>query len=180
MIEPMSAATLFAESPTYPAATTIAGVNSTNDNITCALCARPFSQQLNLLSTNVLWSILLVLSLRNWVHWLQQRKHSAFLSNPPLPEFASLHLPSCVSSDLRNCVHCHPSLARSTAQSYSSPVSLSYSSSSSNGGSLDSQTGTPTNSQPTTIYPLCMSGWCLSRLRSTCTLWAFVLYRNRR
>ncbi|KAH8103086.1 proline-rich protein [Cristinia sonorae] len=25
-----------------------------------------------------------------------------------------------------------------------------------------------------TIYPLCTSGWCLSRMRTTCTLWAFV------
>ncbi|TCD71905.1 hypothetical protein EIP91_000037 [Steccherinum ochraceum] len=25
-----------------------------------------------------------------------------------------------------------------------------------------------------TIYPLCTSGWCLMRLRTTCTLWAFV------
>ncbi|KAI0315718.1 hypothetical protein OF83DRAFT_1130675 [Amylostereum chailletii] len=27
--------------------------------------------------------------------------------------------------------------------------------------------------QPT-IYPLCTSGWCLSRMRTTCSLWAFV------
>ncbi|THH13357.1 hypothetical protein EW146_g6851 [Bondarzewia mesenterica] len=32
-----------------------------------------------------------------------------------------------------------------------------------------SQTNTPTTS-----YPLCTSGWCLARLRSTCSLWAFV------
>jgi hypothetical protein len=25
-----------------------------------------------------------------------------------------------------------------------------------------------------TIYPLCTSGWCLSRMRTTCSLWAFV------
>ncbi|KAG6897277.1 hypothetical protein C0992_002817 [Termitomyces sp. T32_za158] len=28
--------------------------------------------------------------------------------------------------------------------------------------------------QSSTIYPLCTNNWCLSRLRSTCSLWAFV------
>ncbi|KAH9852204.1 hypothetical protein C2E23DRAFT_903704 [Lenzites betulinus] len=32
--------------------------------------------------------------------------------------------------------------------------------------------GTPT--RQSTIYPLCTSGWCLGRLRTTCSLWAFV------
>ncbi|KAF9269400.1 hypothetical protein L218DRAFT_976530 [Marasmius fiardii PR-910] len=33
----------------------------------------------------------------------------------------------------------------------------------------------PTNPHHTsTIYPLCTSGWCLLRLRATCSLWAFV------
>ena len=30
----------------------------------------------------------------------------------------------------------------------------------------------PGRSRP--MYPLCMSGWCLNRLRTTCNLWAFV------
>ncbi|TBU25905.1 hypothetical protein BD311DRAFT_726948 [Dichomitus squalens] len=33
------------------------------------------------------------------------------------------------------------------------------------------QPGTPTRQA---IYPLCTSGWCLARLRTTCSLWAFV------
>ncbi|KAF7795677.1 hypothetical protein EIP86_006842 [Pleurotus ostreatoroseus] len=28
--------------------------------------------------------------------------------------------------------------------------------------------------QKPTVYPLCTSGWCLARLRTTCSLWAFV------
>ena len=28
--------------------------------------------------------------------------------------------------------------------------------------------------KPATIYPLCSSGWCLARLRTTCSLWAFI------
>ncbi|PSS32042.1 hypothetical protein PHLCEN_2v2187 [Hermanssonia centrifuga] len=28
--------------------------------------------------------------------------------------------------------------------------------------------------RPTTIYPLCANGWCLARLRTTCSLWAFI------
>ncbi|KAL5480990.1 hypothetical protein ACEPAI_9931 [Sanghuangporus weigelae] len=31
-----------------------------------------------------------------------------------------------------------------------------------------------TQSQKPTSYPLCASGWCLARLRTTCSLWAFV------
>lgn len=34
------------------------------------------------------------------------------------------------------------------------------------------QPGTPTRTA--TIYPLCASGWCLYRLRTTCSLWAFI------
>ncbi|KAK0458802.1 uncharacterized protein EV420DRAFT_333332 [Desarmillaria tabescens] len=30
------------------------------------------------------------------------------------------------------------------------------------------------SSQSTAAYPLCTGGWCLTRLRQTCTLWAFV------
>ncbi|KAJ7060962.1 proline-rich protein [Mycena amicta] len=30
------------------------------------------------------------------------------------------------------------------------------------------------SAQSSPVYPLCTSGWCLARLRSTCTLWAFV------
>ncbi|KAF8955353.1 hypothetical protein BDZ97DRAFT_1926934 [Flammula alnicola] len=66
-----------------------------------------------------------------------------------------------------------PSLTKSSSQTNSSPVPPSYASSSHNGSTVNSQSGTPSN-QPTTIYPLCMSGWCLHRLRTTCTLWAFI------
>ncbi|KAL0068144.1 hypothetical protein AAF712_004804 [Marasmius tenuissimus] len=33
---------------------------------------------------------------------------------------------------------------------------------------------TPSQSSSSTIYPLCHSGWCLARLRATCSMWAFV------
>ncbi|EIN08326.1 hypothetical protein PUNSTDRAFT_44856 [Punctularia strigosozonata HHB-11173 SS5] len=32
----------------------------------------------------------------------------------------------------------------------------------------------PTSAKPAQIYPLCTNGWCLRRLRATCSLWAFV------
>ena len=32
----------------------------------------------------------------------------------------------------------------------------------------------PPNAQSSTIYPLCRGSWCLSRLRTTCSLWSFV------
>lgn len=28
--------------------------------------------------------------------------------------------------------------------------------------------------KPATVYPLCTSGWCLARLRTTCSLWSFM------
>ena len=31
-----------------------------------------------------------------------------------------------------------------------------------------------TQTQPATIYPLCTTGWCLARVRTTCELWRFV------
>ncbi|KAG6900292.1 hypothetical protein C0993_000265 [Termitomyces sp. T159_Od127] len=35
-------------------------------------------------------------------------------------------------------------------------------------------TSSTNSQQPSTIYPLCKNNWCLYRLRSTCSLWAFV------
>ncbi|KAF8531838.1 hypothetical protein JB92DRAFT_1945332 [Gautieria morchelliformis] len=32
----------------------------------------------------------------------------------------------------------------------------------------------PSQTQTTTVYPLCTTGWCLARLRTTCELWRFV------
>ncbi|KAI0370497.1 hypothetical protein BV20DRAFT_1121206 [Pilatotrama ljubarskyi] len=52
---------------------------------------------------------------------------------------------------------------RLEATSSGLPVSLPLSS---------QQPGTPT--RQSTIYPLCTTGWCLARLRTTCSLWAFV------
>ena len=37
-----------------------------------------------------------------------------------------------------------------------------------------SSSGLPANQARPTIYPLCATGWCLNRLRTTCSLWAFV------
>ena len=51
---------------------------------------------------------------------------------------------------------------RLEATSSGLPVSLPLSS---------QQPGTPARQA---IYPLCCTGWCLSRLRATCSLWAFV------
>ncbi|KAF5356998.1 hypothetical protein D9756_006658 [Leucocoprinus leucothites] len=60
----------------------------------------------------------------------------------------------------------------SAAQSGSSTLS----SSSQNMSSLPHSSvgsGAPSQSS-TTIYPLCTNGWCLARLRTTCSMWAFV------
>jgi len=63
-------------------------------------------------------------------------------------------------------------LPTSIAASYSAP-STSMSSQSPHYSSQTSTQQQTRNSQ-STIYPLCTSGWCLTRLRLTCSLWAFV------
>ncbi|KAF8950787.1 hypothetical protein BDZ97DRAFT_1686657 [Flammula alnicola] len=190
-IEPMSATALFTESSTYPASTTIAGMNSTHDNISCALCgtsifpvsndSHPTHAPVHLLSTTnnyaASWSgSFFRKSSSGSVNGTQpsspttsvQRHSIGDYLNSQVFIFRLASLPTSAISSLPI-----PSLTKSSSQTNSSPVPPSYASSSHNGSTVNSQSGTPSN-QPTTIYPLCMSGWCLHRLRTTCTLWAFI------
>ena len=97
-------------------------------------------------------------------------------SRPPSPS----HRPF-IDSNCQTYIFKLASLPTTTMPSLPIP-SLSKSSSQSTSSSMPSQSAlihnglpsTSPNNQSMTIYPLCMSGWCLSRLRTTCTLWAFV------
>ncbi|KAG6836404.1 hypothetical protein H0H93_008261 [Arthromyces matolae] len=61
-----------------------------------------------------------------------------------------------------------PSISRTSASPALSSPSPSH-------AHTDNHTHTPSPNPPSsTIYPLCASNWCLSRLRATCSLWAFV------
>ncbi|KAF8182092.1 proline-rich protein [Pholiota molesta] len=186
-IEPMSATTLFAESSTYPSTTTVAGMNSTHDNISCALCGVPIfpvnNDSRSPASYNAAqnsWSgSFFKKSLGNSLNITQpssptQANHrdsiGAYL-NSQVFIFRMASLPTTSISSLPI-----PSLTKSASQSNSSYIPNSNTPSGSyNGTYANSQSAAPSaNNQPTTIYPLCMSGWCLMRLRTTCTLWAFV------
>ncbi|KJA25513.1 hypothetical protein HYPSUDRAFT_85260 [Hypholoma sublateritium FD-334 SS-4] len=186
-IEPVSATALFAESSTYPSTTTVAGMNSTHDNITCALCGVtvfpvPTAPQtlrashLPPLVTQNTWS---------GSFFKKSLSGSASGTQPPTPTqmerrnsigtylnsqvfiFRMASLPTTSISSLPI-----PSLTKSSSQSNGYPITASHAST--YGGNNNTSYSTTPNNQPTTIYPLCMSGWCLQRLRTTCTLWAFV------
>ncbi|KAG6860556.1 hypothetical protein C0995_009838 [Termitomyces sp. Mi166 len=62
-----------------------------------------------------------------------------------------------------------PSLPRTTNSSASSPLPTHT-----HTDSHASYTSSANPQPSSTIYPLCTNDWCLSRLRSTCSLWAFV------
>ncbi|KAF9567115.1 hypothetical protein CPC08DRAFT_746974 [Agrocybe pediades] len=191
IIEPLSVGALFAESATQPAS--VAGVNSSNDNISCALCGVsifPTAEPQH--------------SPRPPIHPLSHTGHSqsqvsstwsgSFFKrplstgNPPQSPTHSIQRSLSSHSDSQIFVFRLaqtastgstiasslpiPSLARSTSQSGSTPMPISASQSYSGHGTPNSQSS-PGN-QTTTLYPLCMSGWCLNRLRTTCTMWAFI------
>ncbi|KDR80254.1 hypothetical protein GALMADRAFT_242589 [Galerina marginata CBS 339.88] len=208
MIEPMSPASLFAESATYPTSTTIAGINSSNDNISCALCGVPIfptsdsshpsrppvhpqshlTHTHNSTASNS-WSGAFFKktgSIGGYSNGTQPSSPTRSarrlsigshlntqififrLASPPTSTIASLPLPSLTksSSASQATPSSMPSSYASTSHSSNTNTSLTVTQSYSQNAAQ--------NNQPTTIYPLCMSGWCLNRLRSTCTLWAFV------
>ncbi|PPQ77976.1 hypothetical protein CVT25_015443 [Psilocybe cyanescens] len=188
-IEPMSTATLFAESTIHPASTTIAGINSSNDNIACALCGvpifptsdsphssrPPLHPQSNVYQPQP----------TSWSGAFFKKTNSGSNTQPSSPTTLNYrgHLGSHSSSQififrlaspLTSITSLPiPSLTKASSQLNSSPIPSSLTSSSTNSIISHSQSGSQSG-QPTTLYPLCMSGWCLHRLRTTCTLWAFV------
>jgi Rab guanine nucleotide exchange factor SEC2 len=96
-------------------------------------------------------------------------RRSSYGSPPPQQQVYIFRLASTGSSTANLGVAMLPA---SIAASYSAP-STSMSSQSPQHPSRTSTQQQTRNSQ-STIYPLCTSGWCLTRLRSTCSLWAFV------
>ncbi|KAF8800616.1 hypothetical protein BYT27DRAFT_7175194 [Phlegmacium glaucopus] len=182
-IEPISAASLFAES-TYASSTTIAGVHSSNDNVSCALCgtpvfpvpesSRPTRPPVHPSNPH--------LNPSSWSNSFFKRTPSmGYMGNsrPPSPTHSITRSSFGPTSQIY--IFKLASLPTSTIPSL--PISsLSKASSQSISSAMNPQSASIHNSlasaspnnQPVTVYPLCMSGWCLSRLRTTCTLWAFV------
>ncbi|KAF8155776.1 hypothetical protein B0H34DRAFT_798897 [Crassisporium funariophilum] len=194
-IEPVSAASLFSDSTTFPTSTTVAGMHSSNDNVSCALCGtpvfpvadssnptRPPTQPLNHTynQSNSSWSGSFFKktpsltngnsqppspTVRNSISsnlTINTQVYIFRLASTSTSAISSLPIPSLTKS-----------ISHSNSSSSSSPIPLSHASSSH--GYTPSHVSSPSlQSMSTTIYPLCTSGWCLSRLRTTCTLWAFV------
>ncbi|CDO68667.1 hypothetical protein BN946_scf184790.g16 [Trametes cinnabarina] len=157
-IEPMHFATLLEElaPPNIPS-------HTHNTQIVCALCGMPiYSSSDSQTSTPTT------------PNSSRTGSHSASWSTSIFKNVRSgeLSLPTAFTGHSRHSaqfMYANPEppstvyIFRLEATSSGLPVSLPLSS---------QQPGTPT--RQSTIYPLCTTGWCLARLRTTCSLWAFV------
>lgn len=156
-IEPVSSGTLLQE--TFSVPTSIPGLNSGNPCLSCALCGTPIfstaetSQSRPQSGSMASWGTALFKKpVTNSISWTNSRPPSPPRSIAPmhsLPTLPQIHIfrlaPQPTNSSISLPHHSDP------PPPYSSP----------------SQSQSP-------IYPLCTNGWCLARLRTTCTLWAFV------
>ncbi|KAJ7032030.1 proline-rich protein [Mycena alexandri] len=210
-IEPMSSSILLAESSSAAGGNSnIPGLNSSNNNISCALCGTPIflspdvhshhvrppthpslsnGGNVNSWSASVLKKTLAYTTTPNgsptppprslsrpYAHALPE--HSSpyppqihiFRIAAPLPPPQPMNPPTRSSSPSPFL----PSVGSSRAAGASSPPTHSSSGSGSSLTNLSLNALTQSATPSTTIYPLCTSGWCLARLRTTCTLWAFV------
>ncbi|KIJ38920.1 hypothetical protein M422DRAFT_32983 [Sphaerobolus stellatus SS14] len=97
---------------------------------------------------------------------------------PPTPPLPSTELPRLHGDEpetiyvFRLQTQTPSTLSTPTHQSFAHPHMSSTST------SLVTPSRTPTlsssTSQSSMVYPLCTSGWCLARLRTTCELWRFI------
>ncbi|KAK6981069.1 Sec2p domain-containing protein [Favolaschia claudopus] len=205
-IEPMSSSVVLSESSSTNS--NIPGLNSSNTNISCALCGTPIFSNTDFLphyhtpppahpsiangaNTNS-WSASLKKLTSNTPNGTpappprslsrpsphsqtQQTDLSApyppqihvFRIATPLPPPQPMNPPPRTSSP-------SPFLP-SVGSSRTSPPPPSPSPGTTALSNLSNAlTLTQSASASTAIYPLCTSGWCLARLRATCTLWGFV------
>ncbi|KAK1234177.1 hypothetical protein PQX77_002603 [Marasmius sp. AFHP31] len=186
-IEPIPTTALLQESQS----TSSIGIGNTS--IVCALCGVsifPSLQAPPTSSQSRLPSIPLPLSLPNSnTSWFKRPLNgSANPSPPPSPGLKGQHLRggggTGVDTDNLNLpsqVHIFRISAPVTGSLPSvRPITSTSTSTSTSGSSQPPQHPThqsspsQSSSSSSTIYPLCHSGWCLARLRATCSMWAFV------
>ncbi|KAJ7185834.1 proline-rich protein [Mycena filopes] len=209
-IEPMSSSVLLAESSSAAGGNSnIPGLNSSNNNISCALCGTPIfaspdvhshhmrppthpslsnGGNSNSWSASVLKKTLAYTTTPNGSPTPPPRSLARTQSHT-LPEHSSPYPPQIhifrIATPLPPPQPMNPPTRSSSpspflpsvGSSRTAPASQPTHTSSGSGSSLTNlslnaltQSATPS----ATIYPLCTSGWCLARLRTTCTLWAFV------
>ncbi|GLB42068.1 putative GDP/GTP exchange factor Sec2p [Lyophyllum shimeji] len=180
-IEPMSSAALLQES-------TSSGLNASSSNISCALCGAPIFSALEAGHTHSRpQPPLLGQSASNSMSWstslFRKPSHSmsySISSNSQPPTPTSRSNSQTFHQGIPPQVHIFRVASQSSSAS-SLPVSslprntASVASSSASSSQTDYSSHIPSSAaQSSTIYPLCTSNWCLARLRTTCTLWAFV------
>ncbi|KAJ7196502.1 proline-rich protein [Mycena pura] len=194
-IEPMSSSLLLSESSST--SSNIPGLNSSSNNISCALCGTPIfsvpelhhprppmhpSHNAGGANTNTnSWSASVI-------------KKTLSITSPngsPTPPPRSLSRPSSkalptapyppqihvfrIASPLPPAQPTVPPTRTASPSPFINSVGTSrvaapplpQNTTSARSNSLSALAQSP-------VYPLCTSGWCLGRLRATCTLWAFV------
>ncbi|KAJ7359675.1 proline-rich protein [Mycena albidolilacea] len=170
-IEPMSSSVLLSESSSTNS--NIPGLNSSNNNISCALCGTPIFSNPDVHTHRHVpppthpslsnggnansWSAsVLKKTLAYTTPTGSPTPPPRSLSRPAPTEPAAPHPPQIyifrIATPLPPPQPTHPP----TREASPSPF-------------LPSSAGAAS-----AIYPLCTSGWCLARLRTTCTLWGFV------
>ncbi|CAK5274737.1 unnamed protein product [Mycena citricolor] len=187
-IEPMATGAMLAESNSA-GAPTIPGVNSSNNNISCALCGTPIFSNPELpphyakppthpsLHGNSGWSTSVIKKTLSYTGTSSVSRPSSEHGAPyppqiyifriatPLPPPQPMNPPTRTASP-------SPFLPSVSSRATPPPAAAAVAASSLSNLSFNSLTQSAAPS--TTIYPLCTSGWCLARLRTTCTLWSFV------
>ncbi|KAF8636937.1 hypothetical protein AX17_003188 [Amanita inopinata Kibby_2008] len=172
IIEPMSLVSLLSEC----AAGVVSGTNSSSNEMPCALCGtsvfskpdpikgppvRPSPNPLGLSRSSAgtgSWSTSL---------FKKSTSNSYSGSHSPTPQ-------RTLSGDLPQVFVFRVAPTQTASVPLPSlPIPPSVAASSSTASSY-THGHSHSNSQSSTMYPLCMTNWCLARLRTTCTLWAFV------
>ena len=195
----MSSATLLKElsSPSFSnSSLVIPGINSSNTNVSCALCGSPIFPSLDSQSKTHTYSRSsthpLTLS-RSWsstsTHTSASSWSASALFKTPLSYSMSTSSDPQVKLPIQQTSHNIPTPLPQQVHIFRLSVVTPTPSQSipfppvpfaTPGTSQPQSTSKQINHQPapsrsqSTIYPLCNHGWCLTRLRATCSLWAFV------
>jgi Rab guanine nucleotide exchange factor SEC2 len=193
IIEPVSTTTLMNElmSPSS-SSFTIPTTSNTLPIIPCALCGIPIFPDIQSNQPAHTRSISHPLTLSR--SWSSTGSHSSTASwstssifKSYTPTSLSVHSQLTPSSQSRGSSQALPiqqvhifrlSVTSTPTQAVSVPASRPLTTSTS--PSYSQSTSKHISPQPTqsrsqsTVYPLCANGWCLTRLRATCSLWAFI------
>lgn len=191
-IEPMPPHTLLQESK-HSTSSSIPGLNSSGNNILCALCGTPIFPSTSDLTNHRTAppshpSSHHATNSNSWSTSLFKRPSLSSIgstNSPPISPRSKTFPSPRPASDYPHSVYVFrvtstsatgPTGSSTSAHPLPIPIAVPsfVSSSSRQSPQRPSMQHQPSSTQSTAIYPLCTSGWCLARLRTTCTMWAFV------